>query len=161
MTQIKWPTLRATTEVHSVEVRGARLAGMLVRDSASRIELGYVWAAGSRWGWRAPDGEHYGERATLAAALEVLRDTFDFLNRVSPLAHATLRQRRALSRMDDDDTSAPAPKTARETEQKTKTAPAPVVVVKPAHVQQIVWGPAGGDLRAAVARALDAEKGGK
>jgi len=189
-TNIKWPKYRATVEPHTVEVRGARLAGFLVRDAGSRSELGYIWSKGAVWGWRAADGQHYGERATQAAAIEVLRDTFDCLRaaqtKTTAPAKTTARPMPAswLPFADDDRYctcddpviwSGTCRTCGRDIEPYSvpdddpqpvapKTAPKPVappVVVIP-QGQHIKWGTDdGGDLRADVARAFDKLKGSK
>jgi hypothetical protein len=60
---------------HTVEgPNGGRLAGFLVRDPGTLRELGYIWPAGATWRWKTPTGEHFGERATERAAVQVLVD---------------------------------------------------------------------------------------
>jgi len=53
------------------------MAGFLVRCTASRKELGYVWQAGSAWRWRTADEANHGERSSQRAAVQVLRDAAD------------------------------------------------------------------------------------
>jgi hypothetical protein len=91
---LKWPALKAALEQHTVETPRGRLAGFLVRCTASRKELGYVWQAGSAWRWRMPDGGHSGERSSQRAAVQVLRDAHD-------LTHG-LREKRLLDILEDE-----------------------------------------------------------
>jgi len=90
---LKWPALKAMLEPHTVDTPRGRLAGFLVRCTASRKELGYVWQAGSAWRWRTPD-DHSGERSSQRAAVQVLRDAWD-------LAHG-VRETRLLDILEDE-----------------------------------------------------------
>jgi hypothetical protein len=73
----KWPALKALLEPHTVEHNGGILAGFLVRCTASRKELGYVWQAGSAWRWQTPTRKNSGERSSQRAAVQVLREAYD------------------------------------------------------------------------------------
>ena len=79
---IKWPALKAVLEPHTVDTPRGRLGGFLVRCTATRKELGYVWPAGSAWRWQTPDRKNSGERSAQRAAVEVLRDAYDLAHGV-------------------------------------------------------------------------------
>lgn len=74
---VKYHAIRAELESHSVDTAHGTMAGFLVRDSASRKELGFVWNAGSSWRWKTPDSKNYGERSMQGAAVETLRQIHD------------------------------------------------------------------------------------
>lgn len=154
---IKWPALKASLEPHTVEARGGRMAGFLVRCTASRKELGYVWKTGNVWRWRTPD-DHSGERTSQRAAVEVLRDAHDLRSgatKTPPLPFdVALEESAKLPKRQAKPTPEPKPK---------REAPKPVVVVEPEPEpppapkppQRIVWSDQpSGDLTKAVADAL-------
>ena len=85
---VKYPALKAVLDRHTVETPRGLMSGFLVRCMASRKDLGYVWQAGSAWRWRTPDGQHYGERSTQRAAVQVLRDGHDLSVRNASLPQA-------------------------------------------------------------------------
>jgi hypothetical protein len=148
---VKWPALKAVLERHTVETPRGRVAGFLVRCTASRKDLGWVWqtgATGSVWRWRTPDGNHYGERGAQRAAVQVLREIADLGRGGLPLLER-LRQQ------DEQATPAPPPAPVRK--------PAPVRVVdaeivdepaEPPPVKKIVWGTQSPGLSSALAAAF-------
>jgi hypothetical protein len=75
--RVKYPALAAMLDRHTVDTGRGVMAGFLVRCSASTKDLGYVWATGNAWRWRTPSGEHYGERSSQRAAVQVLREAYD------------------------------------------------------------------------------------
>ena len=87
--RVKYPAMKAELESHTVETPQGRLAGFLVRCTASRKDLGYVWQAGSAWRWQTPNGKHSGERSSQQVAVRVLRDAFDLRRQPSLLEGAT------------------------------------------------------------------------
>jgi hypothetical protein len=147
------PTLRASLEAHTVDVRGRRVAGYLVRCSASRREMGYVWQMGNAWGWQTPTAKNYGERSSRHAAVKVLRDVFDLQHDISrarqytplPTDQAVLDSWRAPRRA-----SSPA----------SSTTPPAAPTPRPAPVkQQIDWSTSTtSDLTSAIADALKRTK---
>lgn len=46
---------------HAIRTEGGYVAGFLVRATASRRDLGYVWRGPKLWHWRGPDGSLYRE----------------------------------------------------------------------------------------------------
>lgn len=141
--KITWPELKATLESHTVEVPGGLLAGFLVRCTTSRSILGSVWSAGQSWRWRDAKGEHFGERSSQRAAVQVLRDAFDVSRGSStPRLPFDLRS-----------TVIEAATTPRATS-RTMTRPTPSIVAPAPPVRRIVWNDAAPafDMTAAVAK---------
>ena len=83
--RVKYPALKAELDSHTVATKHGFFAGFLVRCSASRTEMGYVWSAGSAWRWRTADGQNTGERSSQQAAVRVLRDAYDLRRQPSLL----------------------------------------------------------------------------
>lgn len=75
--KLQWPALNARLDSHTVQTDHGLMAGYLVRAIGGSAELGYLWAAGSSWRWRSPDGAAYGERSSLQAAVTALRQVWD------------------------------------------------------------------------------------
>src|SRR5262252_1069874 len=67
-------TKRAYVQAHTVETPDGLVAGYLVRATGSGKTLGYVWAGGEGYYWRAADPRAFGERVTREAAIDVLCD---------------------------------------------------------------------------------------
>lgn len=135
--RLTWPALRAELVQHTVEWRGARFAGFLVRDTGTRKDLGYVWQAGSVWRWRTPD-QHSGERTSQKAAVEVLRDAHDLRQGGAP--ELPRREAPVVVHTPTRPTPRPAPAAAPSAPRRT-----------------VQWG-ATVDLTAAISAALNREK---
>ena len=155
---IQLPAQRAVLQPHSVKREdGTFTAGYLVRCSASRREMGHVWwmHLTNVWGWRTPDGQHYGERQTRHAAIDVLRQAFDLAHDITNAR--VYRAQPTVDLRDSSTTHATTASSARATTTtttKTAAAPAPRVPSTP----QITWtNDASADLTAAVAAALRKE----
>jgi len=153
---IKWPALKAALEQHTIDWRGARLAGFLVRCTASRKELGYVWKTGVVWRWRTPDN-HSGERTSQRAAVEVLRDAHDL--RQQPSLLGRLEEARDYERAKRATDAAPTFVAPTLPPMKAAAPKPPPVAAAPP--KGIVWNDQAGmsDLTTAVADAL--RRGGK
>jgi len=126
--RLSWPALRAALESHTVQTDRGLVAGFLVRCTSSRKELGYVWQAGSSWRWKSPEG--FGERSTLKAAVEVVREAHDVRQGAGlPLPEAWRHP--VLLRPTPVAEARPAPRPAPRPDPKPEPAPEPE--------PQIVW----------------------
>jgi hypothetical protein len=136
---LKFPALQASCEAHTVKVGASLLSGFLVRCTASRKELGYVWQAGSSWRWRTPSGANSGERSSAVRAVEVLRQAFDLSRKPGEVR-------------DPRPIPSPEPRVPVASEARRASRPEPAA-------PRIVWPDAVPDLTAAIAAAL--KRGGK
>jgi len=139
-------TLLPHTVALDPDVPKVRVAGFLVRATASRRELGYIWPLHGGWAWRTSDGAHFGERqkqraaaqALLDAALVAMRGPGVHVDRRLPdPAPAHAERIRTTMFPDPPPTPAPTP------------APTPTKPTKP-----IQWAPSSFDLTGAVAALL-------
>lgn len=79
-----FPDLSATLVQHTIDTPAGIVGGYLVRCTASRRDLGYIWTAnGSAWRWRTPSGGNFGERSSQFAAVRTLREAFNLANGVT------------------------------------------------------------------------------
>lgn len=146
--RLTWPAYRAGLVSHTVKVGNHMVAGYLVRDLASRRELGYVWQAGSSWQWRVDD-KRYGERSSQEAAIRQLRDIADVGRAQPPLPFD-----------DVDDIAAQTLRDRAAARRATKTA-APAAPAAPAAAPQprVTWTNSNSaDLTAAIKQRLDKQK---
>jgi hypothetical protein len=76
----QWHSLSCELTNHTVDHEGVTYAGFLVRDAASRLSMGFVWARGDgMWLWCAATAANgNGINFTKREAVESLRDGFDF-----------------------------------------------------------------------------------
>lgn len=126
-------TKRAYLQSHTVDTDDGLVGGYLVRATGSGKTLGYVWAGGEGYRWRAADPRHFGERVTREAAVEVLCDI------------AAVRGHQGV------------PLEVRVPVVRRTSVPTPTPTPKPA--RQIVWtNTARVDLTAAIAASLKREK---
>jgi len=156
---VKYPQLTAVLDRHTVQTDRGLMAGFLVRCTSSRKELGHVWQAGSAWRWRTPDGQHYGERSTQRAAVQVLRDAHD-------LAHGAQQRPLPLSgegaapewhppaELPPMKPAAPPLETKPKRERKPRATPPTPPRVEPPPVKKIVWTPQAPDVTDALAAAI-------
>jgi hypothetical protein len=151
--------LRVVLTPHTVTTPGGVVAGMLVRDAGSQRELGYVWAAGSvqenspsrTYRWRTPDGANFGERASMRAAVQVLRDAYDLRRGTVSGAAAPVPDRDILAAWRSASTQAPRPAPTPK-----PTTPKPPTPTPPR--RSITWTDQSVDLTRAIAAALEKQK---
>lgn len=136
--RLTWPAYRAALTSHTVEVAGRLVAGYLVRDTGTRRDLGYVWASGSSWQWRA-SASQYGERSSQEAAVRQLRDIADLGTEARPV------------RLPFEVEPEPAPRPRPAARAKVQA-----VVEEPEPARRVVWADTSAtDLTAAIKRRLE------
>jgi hypothetical protein len=151
--------LRAVVVCHTVADQNGRLtAGYLVRDLASRRDLGHVWWKPSQvgsptWFWRTPDALHFGERSTRDAAIGVLRDAFDLAHGVDATRTHTVAPDASTSSTVSTSTTCRPTRPARTSSTAATSEPLPRLP-RTASTQQINWATSSSDLTSAVADAL-------